>query len=193
MKLLIISQSPYPKQSANPHWCYLGMDLQGKIYRPIPPQSVKPIVPNEREFFWPPQYNFQVGEIHEFEIAPSQGQSIISLPHVNDDIQVTYKRHVKEDGVLNMAGMFQRLSPHARETNEEALGFQGVMQSSLYTGTQYVEEYTNCNSFGILKVAPQLPQLPFMVIIELARPFSGFMNFNPRRCFLVEVGMVSSF
>jgi len=173
-----------------------------RIYRPIPPQSNA--APNERDFFWPAaNYTFQVGETHEFDEVAFPGQTKPYLPHSNDDIQVNYKRRVVEDGVASMVDMFQLLSPDARATIEEAIGLQGVMQTS-FSGRQYVEENTNCHSFGILKCMRQVevPSLSNTVtttqhqedlkIMELARPLRGDMNFDPRRCFLKEVGVVSS-
>ncbi|XP_031573590.1 uncharacterized protein LOC116307463 [Actinia tenebrosa] len=167
IQLLIISKSKYGSQ----RWCYLGLDRSGKgrIYRPIPSQGLEQ--PNEEDFFWLSQYDFQVGETHEFGVVhqdPKSNHDNDPLPHRNDDIQVNHKSLVAEAGMVNMTDMFQILSPYAKETIEEALGCQEMMLAS-DRGRQYVEEGTNCSSCGIYKstreAALQHPPVPVLVII----------------------------
>jgi hypothetical protein len=195
VSLLIISKFVYNPQ--NPLFCYLGLDInRGRIVRPVPSLG-----PDENDFFWPPSYNFGVGETHVFEVVPNQDPSIIPLPHRNNDVLVTYVGPDNKASVVDMPQMFDILCKGARNTIEEALGIPAGHLLSYNNGRPYVQEGENCQSFGVYKcTSEEAKALSFhddpnhvvlvLRVLETARPLFGYMGFNPRRCFLTEVGLV---
>ncbi len=116
-------------------FCFLGLDAQDRLYRPVPQDAGDALVwPNKLEVC--KTYKFTVCDAPNFPHAN---------PHLNEGIIV--EREPKAVGGISQKELKSRLATMAK-TNLEAI-FAAIEESK--NGSLFVRENTYCHSAGVLK------------------------------------------
>ena len=197
------------KTSMNNGFCYIGL-YQNTLVRPIPRTT-------ESECCWPNDHvQFKVGEFHNFQVLDSDPH--VAHPHKVNDVLVKHLGRAESPQDLNLFGVLRALS-HERLMDvfggikliDDRYVEEGSMCPSvgIYRchrenisvrrndkGKQRCEITDNGHVFDFPINAVSGGERigndgEVLLVLGMGRPLSGKENYNPRRCFVLVIGIVS--